>query len=528
MPALHVDLSQVDSATLATTGAIALGLLYAGRLLLQNDTRNNGPTPRPIHWPESTLPVLGNILDIAKGDMLHHWILEQNLKFKGEPWHMKIPGAGMPRIMLFTPEAYEEVTTTQFDNFIKGQFQLERIEHLLGRGLVASDGERWHRQRKAGVKFFSAKTLRAFMTQAMKKNMGQLQTVLDTTMQTGGKIDLLKLFHDFTIQTFMEMGLGIKLQWIGSKEPHPFEVAVDRGTMLANRRFRVPSFVWKMERWLNIGHEKEMAQHLDTIYTWMNRVVQESLERVTSRRAHQDNARDTSNAEVKSVVELFVEQSSEDAEGLRPEDLVEFILTFVLAARDTTAVTLSWMLYALSINPHVEEALRDELAQKIDVDKDTYLTTEHVRSLTFLEATIKETLRLYPAVPYTMREAVNDTFLCGDIYVKKGQVVGLSAYSMGRNPMIWGLDVNEFKPERWIDQKTGELINIPASKFFSFSAGPRTCIGMTLAMMEVRVITANLLRKYRFTIDPSNDGSYVPAIGLNMKHPLLASVRSAE
>ncbi|TMW65594.1 hypothetical protein Poli38472_008236 [Pythium oligandrum] len=521
-PQFELDLSNASGTTLATGGALALGVILATHHLLKD---KKGVKPRKIHRPDSTLPILGNALDVSKGHQFHDWMVEQSLKFNNEPWMWTVPGSS--QVVVCTPEAFEEVTITQQDVFIKGKFQIERIEHLLGRGLVASDGERWHRQRKAGVKFFSSRTLRAFMTQAMKKNMGQVQNVMENSIKTGEQVDLHKLFHDFTMQTFMEMGVGIELDWIGRKEPNPFEVAVDKGTMIVNRRFRIPEFQWKLERYLNVGEEKILAGYLDTIYSFMNRVVQESLDRVTAKKANDENTKPIEGKDViKSVVELFVEQSA-DAEGLRPEDLVEFLLTFVLAARDTTALTLAWFFYELSRQPEIEEKIRKELAEKLNVDKDTYLTTEHARELTYMEAVIKETLRYYPAGPYTMRQATKDTVICGDIFIKKGQVVGLSTVAMNRNPDVWGPDAHVFKPERWIDPETGNIINMPAHKFFTFGAGPRACIGMSLAMMELRVIIANLIHKYRFDVDPSNDGSYFAAIALNMQNPLFTNVRRA-
>jgi cytochrome P450 len=98
---------------------------------------------------------------------------------------------------------------------------------------------------------------------------------------------------------------------------------------------------------------------------------------------------------------------------------------------------------------------------------------------------------------------------------------------MARNPRVWGPDAAEFKPERWIDTKTGELLSFPASKFFTFGAGPRTCLGIKLGMLNLRVLTANLLHRYKFEIDPANDGSHINAIVLAMKHTLMAKVERA-
>ncbi|TMW59366.1 hypothetical protein Poli38472_004435 [Pythium oligandrum] len=359
-PSLESVLQNADSSIVATFGVLVIALLYSVHVL---GSKKQAIKPRRIHNPDSTLPVIGNLLDVTKDDRVHDWLLEQCIKFKGEPWQMNIPGA-QPTVIMYIPEMMEDVTSTQFGTFEKGQFQRERMEQMLGDSIVLTDGERWQRQRKAGVKFFTS------------------------------------------------------------------------------------------------------------------------------------------------------------------QDLVEFILTFVLAARDTTALTLAWIFYELGRNPQVEKAIRKEMTEKLDFGKDAYLTAEDIRSLTYLEAVIKETLRFHPVAPFTTRQKTKDTFVCGDIPIKKGQTVGLSIYSINRNPMVWGPDAHEFNPERWIDTKTGNIINVPATKLFTFAAGPRICVGMTLAMMELRVVSANLLRKYRFEVDLSkNDGSYAAGMTLNMQYPLPVNVK---
>jgi cytochrome P450 len=155
------------------------------------------------------------------------------------------------------------------------------------------------------------------------------------------------------------------------------------------------------------------------------------------------------------------------------------------------------------------------------VTPDTYLTTDHTQKLVYLEATIKEVLRLYPAVPISERQATEDTVIAGNLLIRKGDMVGISPYTMARLPTVWGPDAAEFKPERWIDEATGELITVSSARFPTFSSGPRTCIGMKLAMLELRVATANLLHRYDFDLAQPNDGSYKTATGLNLKYPVV-------
>ncbi|TMW65589.1 hypothetical protein Poli38472_008231 [Pythium oligandrum] len=327
----------------------------------------------------------------------------------------------------------------------------------------------------------------------------------------------------------LEMGLGIELDWIGAETKHPVEHAADLAPNLIIRRTRLPRLVWKIQRWLNIGSERELRHSMDVVLNWVRDIIQESLENLARKKEEgKDHVRTGDDGEeIKSVIEIYVENSRDDVLGLRSEDLVDFIQTFVLAARDTTAVTLSWLFFLLRDHPQVEKKLREEITTKLPQfvgDKNAYITTEHVRLLSYLEATIRETIRLYPAAPSTRKMAARDTVIGGDIFVPKGMNISLMSYAMARSTGIWGPDAAEFKPERWLDVATGEVTPVSTNKWFSFHSGPRVCIGMNLALMELRVVAANLLLRYHFEVDPAHPGKYGLALALPMKDPLMVKV----
>ncbi|TMW65609.1 hypothetical protein Poli38472_008251 [Pythium oligandrum] len=482
----------------------------------------DAPQYRELEQPDSTLPGLGNFFDIAgRVDDYHDWILEQTLRFEGRPWKFKIPGQG-EAIVVSSPDAIEEVMSTQFENFGKGPYQCELLREFFGHAFGTDDGVMWYHQRKAAVKFFSAKALDMFMRESVHKGVLRVQNEIESAMSKNEMANLKMLFQEFSLDTFIEMGLGVDLKSVGAKARHPVHEALEASSMIIFERFRNPAWVWKFMRWANVGHERELRRHMDVVYSWMHEVIQHGVEQSIKRK---QSGEDTRNESHKSILELFLDRSEGEAEGFTQDHLVDFILSLVVGATDTTADTLTWIFYALHKNPDVEKKLRKEMETVLSgVDTATYLTMEHLKPLVYLEAVIKETLRLYPVGPNTFREAKLDTIICGDIFVRKGQQVMTPQYAMGRNPAVWGPDATEFRPERWIDLGTGKIKPVSASKFFSFSAGPRICPGVSLAMMELRIMVANLLRRYRFEVDSSIDGSYMMGVTLIMKQPLLAKV----
>jgi cytochrome P450 len=503
--------------------AFALGgVVVAAALLSTRSKRKSHVKPRKIHSLGTKIPIIGDMLEVNKNlGTRQDWIAATSLRFQNEPWLIRTPGAP-DLIVLSDPATVEAVTVTQADVFAKSSAtQREIMYDFLGEGISNSEGDQWYHQRKTAAKFFTARTLRLTMMQTMQRNVEQVCEVLDAQNGTGNFVNLTNLFQQFALQTFLEVGVGIDAPVIGKSEPGAFK-ALDEAVVYIARRRILPRFVWKLEKWLNIGSEKKIKDLIETVHIYVNDLVKKSL----SKNVGEASGREQ-DEKVRTAVELFIEHSGDDASRLRPRDLVDFVLNFVGAARDTSALTTQWLFYQLGKHPEVEAKLRAEFAAKLPqlgVGRDDYITADHVKQLVYLEAVIKETLRLKSAVPLLLRTAERDTVIAGDIYIRKGQSIGLSVYAMARNPRVWGPDAAEYKPERWIDSKTGELLSFPATKFFSFVAGPRHCVGMKLAMLNLRVLTANLLHRYKFEIDPANDGSQAFHIALVLKHNVLAKV----
>jgi cytochrome P450 len=167
------------------------------------------------------------------------------------------------------------------------------------------------------------------------------------------------------------------------------------------------------------------------------------------------------------------------------------LMAVLIAGRDTTAATLSWAIYELAHYPHIYAKLRNEILSTVGAHrKPTY---DDLKSMTYLTHTLNETLRLYPAVPYNVRAALQDTSLPGrpgqpDIIVLKGDSVVYSAMAMQRRKDLYPeVDANGnkfpdpavFSPERW-DAWTPKAWN-----YVPFNGGPRICVGQNFAMTEM-------------------------------------------
>ena len=131
-------------------------------------------------------------------------------------------------------------------------------------------------------------------------------------------------------------------------------------------------------------------------------------------------------------------------------------------------------------------------------------------NMPLLNGAIHETLRLYPTVPITVREALHDTTL-GEQVIPKGTSVVLSMWQMNRSPELWGKDAGEFKPERWITNGKPNANGGASSnyEFLTFLHGPRSCIGQGFARAEMRCLLATLVTSFEWEL-AMNEKDVIP------------------
>lgn len=152
---------------------------------------------------------------------------------------------------------------------------------------------------------------------------------------------------------------------------------------------------------------------------------------------------------------------------------------------------------------------------------------DDVWHLPYLEAALKETLRLHLSVPSNTRHAVKDTLLSYGTFVKTGATIGLPTFAIGRMTHVWGPDAAKFEPARWLDPETGKLVSVPPFKFFSFHAGPCMCIGMNLTMLETKIVVASLLSSFHVDVFLNQHATYEHTLTLSMRGAFMVRVARA-
>jgi cytochrome P450 len=158
-----------------------------------------------------------------------------------------------------------------------------------------------------------------------------------------------------------------------------------------------------------------------------------------------------------------------------------------VAGTDTSSATVEWAMAELLQNPKKLKKLRKELQQVINKDEDP--KDLDINKLPYLQAVVKETLRLHPSAPILVHKSISDVDLCGFKVPKDTQVL-VNVWSMGRDSSIW-TDPNVFLPERFLE--CGEVFRGEDFGFIPFGAGRRMCPGVPFAHRVVHTMLATLL-----------------------------------
>lgn len=504
-------------------GAALFGLLLLLLLILYaNQLRKNQRDREPLLRPSTTLPFLQNTLDLVKNQAnVNTWITEQCQLFQGKPWLLK--SLGRPDVVvLCTPTAFEDIQKTQVECFTHGPYKVEFLRDFIGNGILLADGQSWIHQRNIAVHLFSARTLRESMTATIQLHAAKLDRILLDAAQQHKPVDIAKLMKRFTLQVFTEIGFGVRMDFLESEEEHSFERAFENATHITAKRFFMPTWIWKLQRLLDVGAEAELKRSMDVINKAAMDIITQSIERCGS----DSNKPASPRSMQRDLISLFLSTKMDEETPKDVDSVVlrDFVINFLFAGRDTTANTLSWFFLCLSRHPEEARAVRAELNAKLpalSTRATLFPSMEDVHQLVYLEAALKETLRLFPAVPFNMKHAERDVVLSDGTFIPQGSFAAHPAYAMGRMANVWGPDAEDFKPSRWIDPTTGKLLTVSAFKFNSFLGGPRMCVGMNLALLEMKIVGAGLLSRFFLDLVPGQSVELEPSITLTPKGRLM-------
>jgi len=385
-----------------------------------------------------------------------------------------------PRLLTRDPQVVKHILKDNFENYVKGTFFSETLEELLGKGIFTSDGKQWRVHRKTASNMFTKSRLQDQMTLSFCEAADHLVEKCEELSENGDAVDMFDMFNRLTLDAFVKVAFGYDLEVIKTAPKIlPFQKAFDQSQGRMTVRGLTPPWTWKLMRFFNVGGEAELKKSIAVLDEFVNKV---------------NTRKQTGEADQPDLLSLFVDEGKRYSR--KPptfQEVKDIMMNFIIAGRDTTAQTLTWVLYLLARRPDVYKKVMEEVES--NTGQTWYKRAENMK---YTHAVISETLRLFPIVSVVAKTAVKDDILPNGFKVPAGTMIMAPAYCMGRSTKIWGRDARRFRPERWLGERLP-----PDHEFVSFNAGRRTCLGKSFAYLEIKIVLTKFLERFTFKLDDS-------------------------
>uniref|UniRef100_A0A663M4M4 Cytochrome P450 family 46 subfamily A member 1 n=1 Tax=Athene cunicularia TaxID=194338 RepID=A0A663M4M4_ATHCN len=361
-------------------------------------------------------------------------------------------------VMILSPEGVKEfLMSPQYpkDRLVYGRIFNLFGERFLGNGLVTVyNHEHWHKQRKIMDPAFSRTYLIGLM-ETFNEKAEELMEKLEEKADGKKEFSMLLMMNRVTMDIIAKIAFGLELNALSDdRTPFPHAVSV---VLEGMTKARIPLFQY-------MPGKQKLVKEVRESLRLLRRVAKECIDR--RREAIQNGKEATLD-----------------------------ILTQILKGdgHETTANQLSFTVMALAQHPEILERLQAEVDDVLGAKRD--IGYEDLGKLTYLSQVLKESLRLYPPVPGTVRWMEKEHVING-IRIPANTTLVFSTYIMGRMERYFK-DPLTFNPDRFSRDAPK-----PYYCYFPFSLGPRSCIGQVFAQMEAKVVMAKLLQRFEFQLVP--------------------------
>jgi len=393
----------------------------------------------------------------------------------GDTYRVYVPSRHSYTYVIHHPDDVKRVLVSNYRNYTKGP-GIDRIKLLLGKGIMTSEGEMWKRQRAMMQPCFHRRVLTQFASLIAQAN-DRFIARWEALAARGELVNITEEMSDLTLEIVMRSIIGRDLERVTQQlGANPFEVVA-----------------------------KDSARNLQFVYKFRSLagLVREMIAR---RRARPEEEH------FDYLAMLMSARDKESGRGMGEGELIDEILTLIVAGHETTASGLNWTWYLLSQHPEVEARLHAELDAAQELAAPSLVQVE---ALTYTQQIVNEALRLYPPGWVLSRRTIEPDVLGGYALPARTNVL-LPLYLIHRHPRFWS-NPETFDPDRFAPEHEAER---PRFAYMPFAAGPRHCIGETFALYEMLVHLYKVARRDRLRYVPDKPLELEAQINLRTRHPL--------
>lgn len=410
------------------------------------------------------LPIIGHGLAFSRTpwDAIERWAATDDV--------VRLDFPGRDLYLITHPDLIREVLVERHDEFTIGVDQRETFADIEENAVSGTTGDRWRRLRRSLQPAFTADAIQAHGRTIATR------THTDLTDWPGGTFDAHRQFRQLTVHILGDTLLGADMT--GDED-----VLMDAADALVDR-----------------SDPRRLGNVLpDAIPTPTERRFQRTLNRLDGYVEDVIDEAEPDGTDVRSVLLTAHERGD-----LSRAELEDNLVGIMLAGHDSSAVALTYLWYLLTNHPQVRNRVREEV---LGVCGDALPSGADFEALEYTRATVKEAVRLYPPVWSTPRSTRHELELGGFQLPASAQVL-CPQWVLHRDERYWD-DPDRFDPDRWLDDRSR-----PEYAYFPFSGGPRHCLGMRFARLELTMVLATMVTRYELSVEPDGPLDLRPALTL--------------
>jgi cytochrome P450 len=414
-------------------------------------------------------PLLGNAPQLGSGQILRRY--EEWWKSYGDLIRLKM--GPIDGFIVVRPEHAHQILVSNQKNYIKG-IGYDGFRILVGQGLVTSDGDLWRQQRKLMQPPFTPSAVSQYdgmMVEVIDKMLARWQGMSGRGEVLNMDNEMMRLTMSVISRAMFDLDLSEDQVEIGQALQDAFKFTSQRSTNPLSLPLSAP-----------LPANRRFQRDFKLVEDFIQARVAEGR-------------RNTGQKNLLSM--LLRAQDDETGNGMSEKQLRDEVITLFFAGFETTARTLTWAWYMIAKHPEVQRQLQAE-ADRVLAGRGP--SSADLPALQYSRCVVDETLRLYPPTALLARQNVIDEDLGGYRIPAKSMII-LAVYLLHRYPAYWP-DAERFDPERFRPEATASR---PKYAYIPFASGPRICLGINFALLEMVYTIAMVAGRYRLSMAAPGD-----------------------
>lgn len=407
-------------------------------------------------------PIVGHLPDFARDTL---GFFERSAREYGDVVRFQI--MGWEAWLLAHPDLVRRVLVHAPDRVVKHTFFWRHVRRIFGRGLLTNEGSSWLHQRRLIQPAFHHERILAYGRTMVDHTLRRLDR-----WEPGDTLNVREEMTALTFRIVAETLFDADVEEDVERIREAFDVGVEEVAARFRRPIRIPDWI------PTPGNLR---------YLWAVRRMDRLIGRIITEHREED-------VEGDDLLSVLMRARDEDGRAMSDEQLRDETITMLLAGHETTALALTWTLWLLASHPEVDREVADEVAGTLGHDPPEPADLER---LPRLRRAIDESLRLFPPAYSFGREATAELEI-GEWRAPAGTTLFVFPWILHRDPRFFP-DPLAYRPDRWTESFEAEL---HPQAYIPFGAGPRHCIGHGFAKMELGLILATILQRFRLRWGP--------------------------